>query len=72
MQSEERLAGIGIPKDSILNYETQLKADKFVLVCHGTAAEMEKAKATLASTESRAGRPACRGSVVTQMAGRFP
>jgi hypothetical protein len=44
------LAGIGIPKDSVLNYETQLKADKFVLVCHGTADEMQKAKATLANT----------------------
>jgi len=44
------LAGIGIPKDSVLNYETQLKADKFVLVCHGTADEMQKAKATLGNT----------------------
>jgi uncharacterized membrane protein len=44
------LASIGIPKDSIINYETQLKADKFVLLCHGTAEEMEKAKATLANT----------------------
>ena len=41
------LAGIGIPKDSIIKYETQLKADKFILACHGTAEEMEKAHSIL-------------------------
>jgi len=38
------LAGIGIPKDSILRYETSLKADKFLLVAHGTADEVERAR----------------------------
>lgn len=44
------LAGIGIPKDSIIKYETSLKADKFVLVCHGTAQEMERARSILSTT----------------------
>ena len=38
------LISIGIPKDSILKYETALKADKFVVVAHGSAEEIDKAK----------------------------
>ena len=35
---------IGIPKDSILKYEAALKKDQFLLIAHGTAAEVAKAK----------------------------
>lgn len=38
------LYSIGIPKDSILQYETALKAHKFLLVAHGTADQVAKAK----------------------------
>jgi len=38
------LASIGIPKDSIIQYETALKANKFILIVHGTLEEVEKAK----------------------------
>ena len=38
------LASIGIPKDSVIRYETALKADKFLLIVHGTVLEVEKAK----------------------------
>jgi len=38
------LASIGIPKDSIIKYETALKADKFILIVHGTQQEVEQAK----------------------------
>jgi hypothetical protein len=38
------LASIGIPKDSVVRYETALKADKFILIVHGTFLEVEKAK----------------------------
>lgn len=41
------LAGMGIPKDSVLRYEAALKADKFLLIVHGTAQEAEKAKSIL-------------------------
>ena len=46
------LAGIGIPKDSIIKYETQLKVDKFILACHGTVDEMEKAHSILKTTKA--------------------
>jgi hypothetical protein len=38
------LASIGIPKDSVIRYETALKADKFVVIVHGTLQEVEKAR----------------------------
>jgi hypothetical protein len=44
------LYSIGIPKNSVLKYETAIKADKFLLVAHGTAAEAAKAKDILGST----------------------
>ncbi|MDR3601850.1 MAG: permease [Desulfosporosinus sp.] len=44
------LYSIGIPKDSILKYETSLKSDKFLLIVHGTREEVEKAKEILEAT----------------------
>lgn len=41
------LYSIGIPKNSVVKYETSVKAGKFVLVAHGTAAEVAKARDTL-------------------------
>jgi uncharacterized membrane protein len=41
------LYSIGIPKDSILQYETALKADKFVLIAHGSEDEVAHAKEIL-------------------------
>jgi uncharacterized membrane protein len=41
------LYSIGIPKDSILKYETAVKSGKFVLVAHGTADEVSRAKKLL-------------------------
>jgi hypothetical protein len=38
------LASIGIPKDSVIRYETALKADKFMLIVHGTLEEVARAK----------------------------
>jgi uncharacterized membrane protein len=37
------LYSIGIPKGSILKYETSLKANKFLLVAHGSPEEVKKA-----------------------------
>ncbi len=37
------LMAIGIPKDSVLRYETALKANKFMLVVHGDAQEIKRA-----------------------------
>jgi hypothetical protein len=41
------LFSFGIPKDSIVKYETSVKAGKFVLIAHGTAEEVEKARGVL-------------------------
>ena len=38
------LYGMGIPKDSVVQYELALKTDKFLLMVHGTTPEVEKAK----------------------------
>jgi uncharacterized membrane protein len=46
------LYSIGIPKNSILQYETALKADKFLVIAHGTADEVAKAKDILQATSS--------------------
>jgi uncharacterized membrane protein len=44
------LYSIGIPKDSVVTYETALKADKFLLLAHGTADEVAKARDILQTT----------------------
>ena len=44
------LYGMGIPKDSVVQYELALKTDKFLLMVHGTAAEVERAGAVLERT----------------------
>ena len=43
------LGSLGIPKDSIIRYEADLKANKFLLIASGSAAEAERARAIFAS-----------------------
>lgn len=38
------LFSLGIPKDSVVKYEASIKAGKFVLIAHGTADEVAKAR----------------------------
>ena len=45
-------ADIGIPKDSILEYETEIKAGKFMLIAHGTHIEVQKARVTFGIEEN--------------------
>jgi hypothetical protein len=45
------LYSLGIPKNSIVKYDSALKADKFLLVAHGTAAEVMSAKEIFQLTE---------------------
>jgi hypothetical protein len=45
------LVSLGIPKDSILQYETALKTDKYVLIAHGSLEEVDRAKDILSGTE---------------------
>ncbi len=44
------LTSFGVPKDSVLQYETAIKADGFLVMAHGTPSEMARAKSILAST----------------------
>lgn len=44
------LYGLGIPKDSVIAYETEVKSGKLLLVVSGTPAEVEVAKDLLART----------------------
>ena len=44
------LYSIGIPKDSVVKYESALKADKFLLLAHGTSEEVSNARDILQST----------------------
>ena len=48
------LFSLGIPKDSILRYETALKIDKFVLLAHGTAEETTRAREIINRTHPEA------------------
>jgi len=45
------LASIGIPKDSILQYELALKTDKFLLIVHGAPESIVKAKDIIEGTK---------------------
>ena len=44
------LYSIGIPKDSVLKYETALTSDRFLLLAHGTAEEVANARDILQRT----------------------
>ena len=41
------LYSVGIPKDSVIKYEEAIKADSFLVMAHGTADEMARAKVML-------------------------
>jgi hypothetical protein len=45
------LYSMGIPKDSVVQYEMDLKTDKYLLLVHGTASEVERARGILARTQ---------------------
>jgi uncharacterized membrane protein len=46
------LYSIGIPKDSIVLYESAIKSDNFLLLAHGTAEEVERAKEIMRTTHA--------------------
>jgi uncharacterized membrane protein len=48
------LYSLGIPKDSILQYERALKTGKFVVIAHGTAAEAARAREIIKRTNPEA------------------
>jgi uncharacterized membrane protein len=42
------LSGLGVPDHSVIRYEAEVKANKFLLIASGTPAEVERARALLA------------------------
>lgn len=46
------LTSIGIPKDSVIHYEANLRANKFLLIAHGNAAEAQQARDILGTTRA--------------------
>ena len=47
------LSSLGVPKDTVIRYEAALKANKFLLIASGTAADVERARASLAGVGGR-------------------
>lgn len=47
------LTAIGVPKDSVLRYETALKADKFLVIVHGAGDATRRAHDVLTAAGSR-------------------
>ena len=45
------LYSVGIPKESVLRYEKEIKADGFMLMLYGTPSEVERARAILQTTQ---------------------
>ena len=46
------LTQIGVPKDQVIKYETALKADKYVLMVHGSDEEVAKARSVLEDSKA--------------------
>jgi uncharacterized membrane protein len=46
------LASVGIPNDTVVKYETAIKAGSFLLIAHGTQDDVQRAKELLASTNA--------------------
>jgi hypothetical protein len=48
------LFSIGIPKNSVLSYQSEIGAGKFALIAHGTPEDVARAKGILKNTETEA------------------
>jgi len=46
------LASIGIPRDSVIAYETEIAADGFLVAVHGDAAEVKRGQEILGTTNA--------------------
>jgi hypothetical protein len=42
------LVGLGVPKDSVIEYQEALRADSFLVMAHGSAEDVERARVLLA------------------------
>jgi len=46
------LMSLGVPKDGVIKYESSLRADKYLLIVHGSAAEVEQARQIIERTKA--------------------
>jgi uncharacterized membrane protein len=46
------LTTVGVPDDAVIRYETAIKADKQLLIAHGTAHQVQHARGLLADTNA--------------------
>ena len=46
------LFSLGVPKHSVLRYETALKADKYLLIAHGARDEVDRARDILEASDT--------------------
>jgi hypothetical protein len=46
------LSSFGIPDDAVIRYETDIKADKQLLIAHGTRIDVERAREVLVGTNA--------------------
>jgi hypothetical protein len=44
------LSSVGVPDDAVIRYETAIKADKQLLIAHGTRIDVERARQVLVGT----------------------
>jgi uncharacterized membrane protein len=45
------LVSIGIPKDSVIKYDTALKSDQYLLIVHGSSEDIDRAKDIIVGTK---------------------
>ena len=64
------LYSIGVPKDSVIKYETAVKTDSFLVMAHGPAAEIARAK-TILGTANPASLDVHAGAKVKGSAGQL-
>ena len=70
-RSGSELSRMGIPKDSILQYETAVKSGKYVLIAHGSDVETVQAREIISRTDPEAlqeHQPATAGSIASAVA----
>lgn len=46
------LTQLGVPKDQVIKYETDIKMDKYVLMVHGSVEEADKARTVLQNSKA--------------------
>jgi Heat induced stress protein YflT domain len=64
------LYSVGVPRDSVVQYEQAVKADGFLVIAHGAAEELTRAKAILA--QGHPSRLGLHDGPMTTLSGQLP